>query len=279
MNPRPRRVTACVRVSKSLRVCAGLPGACLLAGFLAAPAVWAQDGPAADVSVEAPPIAPAPATTRKDPFNEERIMKVMPDYQTVRDPRAGVQPLTNHDKWLLAWKETVDPFNVASAALAAGLSQAAQQTPKYGVGVRGYSERFGAAVGDFGTQNFFSAGVYSVLFHQDPRYFRKGPSSHIPARVGYALKALVVCHNDAGKAVFNSSGLLGMVTGIAASNLYYPAASRTGEVMVGRIQTSLFGGVVGNLTSEFWPDLEKKFFHHKQSQPQSTPDTASTSTR
>jgi hypothetical protein len=248
----------------------------MLAGLLGAPVAWTQEAPAVDASADAPPIAPAPSTTHKDPFNEERIMKVMPDYQTVRDPNAGVARLTNREKWLLAWKETVDPFNVASAALAAGLSQAAQQTPKYGVGVRGYSERFGAAVGDFGTQNFFSAGVYSVLFHQDPRYFRKGPSSHIPARVGYALRALVVCHNDAGQAVFNSSGLLGMVTGIAASNLYYPAASRNGEVMAGRVQTSLFGGVVGNLTSEFWPDLEKKFFHRKQNQPQSPPDAAST---
>ena len=109
-----------------------------------------------------------------------------------------------------------------------------------------------------------SPRLLATLLHQDPRYFRKGPGSKIPARVGYALKALVVCHNDAGKAVFNSSGIFGMTMGIAASNLYYPPASRRGDVMAGRIETSLFGGAVGNLTSEFWPDLQKKFFHHKQ---------------
>jgi hypothetical protein len=239
----------------------------MLLPLLAVAPAWPQDAPATDTPnpPASAPIAPAPSTAHKDdPFNEDRIMKVMPDYQTVRDPTPATKPLTNREKWLLAWKETVDPFNIASAALSAGLSQAAQQTPKYGVGAVAYTERFGAAVADFGSQNFFSAGVLSVLFHQDPRYFRKGPGSRIPARVWYAVKANFVCHNDDGKSVFNSSGILGMLMGIGASNLYYPPASRRLDVMAGRTQTSLFGGVVGNLTSEFWPDLEKKFFHRKQ---------------
>jgi len=164
----------------------------------------------------------------------------------------------------LGWKETVDPFNIASAAMTAGFSQIGNQTPKYGVGGVPYMERFGAAVADFGSQNFFSAGVLAVVLHQDPRYFRKGPSATIPRRVLYSMTRLFVCENDSRKAVFNSSGILGMMMGIGFSNLYYPPASRQGEVMVGRLQTSLFGGVVGNLTSEFWPDLEKKFFHKKQ---------------
>ena len=190
-------------------------------------------------------------------------MKVMPDYQTVRDPAApDVTTLTARQKWLLAWKETVDPFNIASAAMAAGFSQAAQQTPKYGVGAVPYSERFGAAVADFGSQNFISAGVLAVWWHQDPRYFRK-PGAKIPQRVLYSLTRIFVCENDSRQSVFNSSGIFGMMIGIAASNLYYPPASRKGEVMAGRLETSLFGDVVGNLTSEFWPDLEKKFFHKK----------------
>jgi hypothetical protein len=233
-------------------------------------AAWCQESPPADSPVMPAPVAPvsvapAPAAIHNDPFNEDRIMGVMPDYQTVRDPKAGnVHPLTSGQKWLLGWKETIDPFNLASAAITAGFSQIDNQTPKYGEGARAYSERFAAAVADFGTQNLFSAGVFANLFHQDPRYFRKGPSAKIPQRVLYSLTRLFVCQSDAGKAVFNSSGISGMVAGIAVSNLYYPAASRRGEVMAGRLETSLFGGVVGNLTSEFWPDIEKRFFKKKQ---------------
>jgi hypothetical protein len=53
-----------------------------------------------------------------------------------------------------------------------------------------------------------------------------------------------------------------MMTGIASSNLYYPSASVRGSVMACRLNTSLLGSVTGNLTSEFWPDLQKKFLHH-----------------
>jgi len=174
-----------------------------------------------------------------------------------------VAPMTASEKWNLGLKETIDPFNIATAAMTAAFSQRGDQTPRYGEGWPDYGRRFGAAVADFGTQSFFSASLFATLLHQDPRYFRKGPPAGVARRVWYSAERLFVCRNDAGQPVFNSSNLLGMSLGIAASNLYYPAASRTGTVMAGRVETSLFGGVTGNLMSEFWPDIQRKFFHRK----------------
>ena len=54
-----------------------------------------------------------------------------------------------------------------------------------------------------------------------------------------------------------------MALGIAASSIYYPAASVRGSVMLGRVNTSLTSGISGNLLSEFWPDIQRKFFHRK----------------
>ena len=143
------------------------------------------------------------------------------------------------------------------------LTHGGNQTPKYEEGWPDYGRRFGAAVGDFGTQSFFSAGVFATLLRQDPRYFRKGPASGVARRAWYSASRLFVCRNDAGRPAFNGSGLLGMSLGIAASNLYYPSASRTGTIMAGRVETSLLGGVTGNFMSEFWPDIQRKFFHKK----------------
>ena len=194
-------------------------------------------------------------------FNEERILGVMPDYQTVRDTTRAVAPLTAKEKWLLAEKETVDPFNIATAFLTAAESQAGNQTPKYGEGWANYGKRLGAAQLDFGTQNYFSAGVLANLLHQDPRYFRKGPQSRFLPRMFYSIGQLVIAHQDSGRQAFNASNIGGTYMGIAASNLYYPAASRNGTVMFGRVWTSLMGGAVGNLMSEFWPDVQQwKFF-------------------
>jgi hypothetical protein len=98
--------------------------------------------------------------------------------------------------------------------------------------------------------------------HQDPRYFRRGPQSKIVPRIFYSITRLVVAQQDAGGTAFNASGIGGMALGIVASNAYYPSASRTGTIMASRVTTSLMGGAVGNLMSEFWPDLQEKFFHH-----------------
>jgi hypothetical protein len=203
------------------------------------------------------PVSPAPA------INDERILGVIPNYQTVNDPSAGVAPLTPKQKWSLAWKETIDPFNIANAALGASFSQMGNETPNYGVGSAAYAKRFGAALADFGTQNFFSAGVLACVLHQDPRYFRMGPQAGVLKRVAYSVSRLVVAKQDSGAAAFNASGIFGMALGIVASNAYYPAPSRNGTVMAQRVTTSLTGGVIGNLMSEFWPDIQKKFFHKK----------------
>jgi hypothetical protein len=165
----------------------------------------------------------------------------------------------------LALKETVDPFNIASAAMAAGFSQMGNQTPKYGEGGTAYGKRFGAALADFGTQNVFSAGLLANVLHQDPRYYRKGPGTGVLKRVVYSASRIVIARQDTGAAAFNASGVLGTVMGIATSNLYYPTASRRTSVMLGRLNTSFItGGIVGNLMSEFWPDLQKKFLHARQ---------------
>jgi len=149
--------------------------------------------------------------------------------------------------------------------MGAAFSQRGNQTPKYGEGGAAYARRFGAELADFGTQNFFSAGVLATLLHQDPRYYRKGPGTGVVRRAIYSISRVVIARQDSGVPAFNASGIGGMMLGIAASNLYYPAASVRGSVMVCRVSTSLSGGIMGNLMSEFWPDLQKRFFHRRHS--------------
>ncbi len=195
-----------------------------------------------------------------DGLNHDRILGVIPNYQTVADPTPATPPLTVKQKWLFFLTETKDPFNIAAAALSAGLSQADNQTPKYGEGGAAYAKRFGAAMGDFTSQNFYSDAVLACLLHQDPRYFRRGPQSRILARVAYSLSRIAVARQDSGRSAFNASGVVGMMMGIGTSNLYYPASSRNGTVMATRVGTSLVGWAIGNVSAEFWPDIHRKFF-------------------
>jgi hypothetical protein len=190
--------------------------------------------------------------------DDDRILGVIPNFLTVSDPNSGYEPLSVREKWKLFARESFDPFTGASALMGAAFSQRGNNHPKYGNGGQAYAQRVGAAIGDFTSQNLFSAAVLASVLHQDPRYFRKGPSKGIVTRIGYSASRIVIANQDSGRLAFNASGVLGMGLGIAASNLYYPAGSRSGAVMRGRISTSLMGGVIGNLLAEFWPDIRTR---------------------
>ena len=138
-------------------------------------------------------VAPVASAAHSVPLNEARILKIIPDYQTVKDTAYPIEPLTARQKWNLGFKEAIDPFNIASAAMTAAFSQRDNQTPRYGEGWSNYGKRFSAAVADFGSQSFLSAGLLATLLHQDPRYFRRGPGIGILYRAAYSISRLFVC--------------------------------------------------------------------------------------
>lgn len=256
----------------SVNVASMLPGRLVCTLSLLAPSlIWAQtntavpSSPAEATSPAGPAPSPATAATAPVavPLNNDRILKIIPNYQTVENSDCNIAPMTAKEKWHLVWKSVTDPFNIGSAALGAAWSQSTGATPKYGHGGEALGQRFGAAIGDFGSQTFFSAGVFATVLHQDPRYFRKGPRYGFWVRVSDSLKQIVVARQDSGAKTFNTSNMLGMAAGIGLSNAYYPSSSRTGSVMLGRVVTSFSGDAMGNLISEFWPDVRRKFLHKK----------------
>lgn len=210
------------------------------------------------------PAAQAPnAVSGSTDTSDDRILGVIPNYLTVENPQQGVGPITVKQKFALFAKETFDPFTGAAAAAGAAFSQIDNDDPKYGYGAGAYAQRFGAAVADITTQNFFSDAVLASLLHEDPRYFRKGPEYGGWYRIGYALSRAVVTRTDAGGTTFNYSGVGGIGMGIALSNAYYPDASVTGKEVASRFGTSFAAAALGNLLPEFWPDIHEKFFHRK----------------
>jgi hypothetical protein len=200
-----------------------------------------------------------PATpVSDDPLSHERILGVIPNFQTVPDPAKPYRPLRVRDKWRLFTRETVDPYTIVSAAAGAALSQWHDGAPQYGVGGEPYLQRFSAALADVTTQNFFSDAVLASLLHEDPRYFRMGPGHSVVHRITYAFTRVAITRRDSGKDGFSFSGIGGMGLGIALSNAYYPPRSVNGGETGSRIITSLIASSMGNLLPEFWPDVKSK---------------------
>ena len=263
----------CPEHARRASAAAFLPFFLILAAGAAAqtpapPALSGSTDTSASSDASASTVAPAPTD---DALNKDRIFGVIPNYLTVEDPTVKVAPLTVKEKFRLFAKETIDPFTIGSAAAGAALSQVDNDNPKYGVGAGPYAERFGAAVADIATQNFFQDAVLASLLHEDPRYFRRGPEFGVWYRVGYALSRVVVTRTDAGKGRFNFSGILGMSAGIALSNAYYPDASVSGSEVGYRFGTSMLASALSNLLPEFWPDVHEKFFRRKPHNPTPAP--------
>ena len=191
-----------------------------------------------------------------------RIFGVLPNYTTVPDS-PEIEPLTFREKLILFTRQTYDPGTIGAAAAGAGLSQAQNGDPKYGQGAAAYGKRFGAAMLDLTTQNFFQGALLAGILHEDPRYFRRGPQYTFWNRLGYAVSRVVVTRTDAGANRFNYSGILGMSMGIGLSNAYYPDASVSGNEVASRFATSLTASAIYNLLPEFWPDVRQKLFRHK----------------
>jgi hypothetical protein len=228
--------------------------------LLAAPCLLQSQTPADSVPQNAGAVADS-----ADPISHDRIMGVIPNFQTVPDPATPYKPLRVRDKWRLFVRETVDPYTFVSAAAGAGLSQWHDAAPQYGVGTESYLQRFGAAQADVTTQNFFSDAVLASILREDPRYFRMGPAHTVLHRIGYALSRVAITRKDSGKDGFSYSGIGGMALGIALSNAYYPPRSVSGGEMESRVVTSLTAAALGNLLPEFWPDVKAKFerFRHR----------------
>ena len=178
--------------------------------------------------------------------------------------RAMLPPnVTVSEKWHTFVRETVVPLTLAGGAFNAAVSQATNSDPQYGVGSGAYAQRFGASTADIVTQNFFSDFMMASVFHQDTRYVRRGSAyGGVWKRAGYAVSRAFITHADAGGNAFNWSNVTGTAMSAAASNVYYPAASRNASAAALHFGTSVIGVGLVSLFPEFWPDFHRVLTRH-----------------
>jgi len=239
-----------------------LPVGVLLPAMLAA-SLFGQDQPVQPTPSAPPdgsvPVAPATAKNPEgEPPGGNRVFGVLPNYRTADSSLIGTV-LTNRAKLDIAAKDSFDYPLVALAGAFAGLGQLTNQQPSFGQGLKGYGHRLATNYGDQAMGNMFTEGLFPVILHEDPRYFRKGTGG-VWSRVGYALTRVVVTHTDSGGTRFNTSEWAGNALAVAISNAYYPdnrTFSDNGLKVLQQVGTDAASQVL----KEFWPDIKRKLFH------------------
>jgi hypothetical protein len=186
----------------------------------------------------------------------KRILGIVPNYRT-SPTRDNFQPLTAAQKFKVASDDAFDRGTLALAGIFAGVSQLDNSNRSFGQGAAGYERYFGTAYGDLFIGNYMSEAVFPILLHEDPRYFRRGSGTGW-SRLGYAVKQIFFTYNDSGRIQFNYSEIAGNSAAVAISNAYY-SDNRTASNGVSNLGIQLGFDMVGNIVTEFWPDLKRKF--------------------
>jgi hypothetical protein len=215
---------------------------------------------------QTPPSPPAGSPQEKKNEKKEqsrRMLGVVPEFGVT--DRKNAPPLTPNGKFRLFYKSALDPTEFALVGFEAGIAQANNSFPGYGQGAAGYGKRYGAAFANQASSGFFANFLYPTLLKQDPRYFRLREGS-FKRRFGYALAQEFVGHKDDGGRTFNWPNTLGALSAGGISNAYYPPSDRGFWLTVNRSGISLLYGSLGNVASEFWPDIARKL-HRKRADP------------
>jgi len=186
----------------------------------------------------------------------KRILGIVPNYRT-SPTLNNFTPLTAGQKFKVASDDAFDRGTFALAGIFGGVSQLTNSNRSFGQGPAGYGRYVGAAYGDLFIGNYMSEAVFPILLHQDPRYFRRGNGAAW-SRLGYAVAQIFLTHNDSGRVQFNYSEVLGNSAAVAISNAYY-SDNRTASSGASNLGIQLGFDVVGNILTEFWPDLQRKF--------------------
>jgi hypothetical protein len=137
------------------------------------------------------------------------------------DPDTPVPSLRAKQKFEMAYRETLDPSLFIRAALVSGFDKGLEVGPDYGPGWSGFGQLYGYNAANIASSNFFAHALVPSIFHQDPRYFRKG-SGTVKSRIWWAIRAQFVAYSDKGTQMPNYGSLIGLAMSTGLSAAYMP---------------------------------------------------------
>jgi hypothetical protein len=210
------------------------------------------------LSVDYAALGQEPAKSDPPEHRDKRIFGIIPNYRT-SPSLADYKPITAREKFVIASQDSFDRGTVVLAAAFAGTSQLTNANPSFGQGAAGFGRYFGTSYADFVIGDYMTEGIFPTILKQDPRYFRRGIGSG-RSRLGYAAGQIFWTHANTGRGQFNYSEILGNSTAVAISNSYYPENRDVGDAVT-KLGVQIAVDMTANILKEFWPDLDRRFFH------------------
>lgn len=166
-------------------------------------------------------------------------------------------PMTANQKAYLAFRNLIDPFNLATIVATSGFAIATDSHTGFGPGWRGLGYLTGITYVQDATGEFFGTWLVPALTHEDPHYHRM-PDASIPRRALHAISRTVIAQHDDGSPMPNYSTLLIYPITSEIANLYVPGVQTNGTATTARIFIGYATDPIDNLITEFLPDVAKR---------------------
>ncbi len=149
------------------------------------------------------------------------------------------------------------------ALFGAAIGQADNSPHEWGQGVRGFAERYGSGVaGNLSRQTF--AFVLESSFHEDPRYFPLTQDKTMKERAVNALKQVITCKTDSGKAEFAWARVISQFGAGQFDNIWQPRSTGTVADGFKRGLIGLGADTAYNFMQEFLPFTRPRSLRHRQ---------------
>jgi hypothetical protein len=171
------------------------------------------------------------------------------------EPGQGAPKLTASDKTLLGLRDAFSIFSASGWFASAGYEQLVNGSPNYGTDRGAFGQRLGAAAVRDITEGVFCDSIMTPILHEDPRYYRLGPTHNFFVRAAYAATRPLITRTDGGRLSPNLALIAGNAGGSALTNVYYPQVNRGLTQTLETFGGSMGGSALGDAVSEFYDDV------------------------
>ena len=165
-------------------------------------------------------------------------------------------PIDNAHRVEWVAESVAGPASLAAGVFVAGFGTAVDVPPEWHRSTDGFARRYASRDAAIVTSNGLEAGLGSI-WGEDPRYFncRCRGVSH---RVANAAKLAVFAQYSDGHVGPAWGRYAGTMTSSVVQNAWLPPSASTWQQTLLREATAFSGRFVGNLWSEFWPDVSRR---------------------
>lgn len=206
--------------------------------------------------------APGKTADESQGTQTKRILGVVPDFQAVSADTA-LPPLSFEQKFWLATKNSFDYSSFVFVGIQAGVEEGTNTYPEFHHGAAAFGRYYWHTFADQALGNYLTGAIFPTMTHEDPRYYTLYHGG-LFRRTGYAMSRVLITRNDRGSKTFNYSEVLGNGAATGLGGFYYPQQERVGlGETCERWAIQIVTDAIGNVFTEFWPDINHNFFHQR----------------